>query len=83
MIGKTYKTVLTLNATDMPTAIASTTLQNAFEGAISHVLSTLSKDTVVTGSGRTLGEAASLYGAMQLGRRAAGGAFAWNPFSAD
>lgn len=81
MFGKTHKSVLTLDANDKPTAVASSVEQGMFEGAVSHVMSLLSKDTVVTGAGRTIGEAATFYGAMQLGRRAVGGQFAWNPFA--
>jgi hypothetical protein len=66
MFGKTYKTVLTLDADDKPTAIASSTSESVFQGVIGHLTSHFTADTVYTGLGRELGGALMVYAPMVL-----------------
>lgn len=79
MFGDTYKTVLTLDANDMPTAIASTAKEEMIAGTISGITSNFTKDTVVTGLGRTLGVAASHYAVAVGINKQLTGNFNWNP----
>lgn len=81
MFGKTYKTVLTLDADDKPTAIASTTEENAFTGMISGLTSKFTKDTVVTGLGRTLSELGQVWGVAAFTRSRLGFDFSINPLA--
>lgn len=80
IFGKSHKVVLTMNADNLPTAIASATEVGLVEGVLAHVMSSAQADTVVTGGAKTLGHLAEVYGGMQLGRVRAGLGFAWNPF---
>lgn len=81
MFGTTYKTVLTLDADDKPTAIASTTEESLVSGTISGLTSKFTKDTVVTGMGRTLSEAVQIWGVAAFTRNRLGFDFSVNPFA--
>lgn len=81
MFGPTYKVQLTLDANNVPTAMASATSENVLSGALSHITSVLTPDTVVIGAGRTLGEAALVYGSMSLVNYKLTGKFHVNPLS--
>lgn len=81
MFGKTQEVKLTMTG-DVATGVESSTEKGMVAGALAHVTSHLSKDTVVIGAGRTLGAAALLYGAMVLTNQQVTGALRFNPFSA-
>jgi len=83
LIDKTVKTVLGFDATSgLATSIVSSVKQDLIEGTISAITSDFTKDTVVTGIGRTVGTFLKVYGSAQLTRRSLVGNFAWNPLAA-
>jgi len=82
MFGTTVETKLAFDATSgLATSIVSSTKKDLIAGVIAHVTSVLSKDTVVTGMGRTIGEGLTHYGVMQLTRKKLVGNFAVNPLA--
>lgn len=83
MFAKTVVTQLGFDATTgLATSIVKSEAKDVFQGTLAHVTSILTKDTVVTGMGRTLGEAATHYAAMQIVRKKHVGAYAMNPLAA-
>jgi len=82
MFGKTVVTQLGFDATSgLATSIVKSEEKPLIAGVIAHVTSIVSKDTVVTGTGRLVGEALTHYGAMQLTRKKLVGSFALNPLA--
>lgn len=82
MFGSTQKVKLTLDADGKATGIASSETQGAVAGAISHVLSHLSEDEVVIGTGRTVGAGLMIAAPMYFVNYKLTGQFNLNPLSA-
>lgn len=84
MFGTTVVTQLGFDATSgLATSIVSSKKETLVGGVLAGVTSKLSKDTVVTGIGRTIADAGLVYGAMLATRQKLKGAspFSLNPLA--
>jgi len=80
MFGSTQKVKLTLDADGMATAVASSTTEGIFAGAISHLLTHLTEDEVVIGAGRSVGAVGIVYAASAFTNYRLTGKFNINPY---
>jgi len=84
MFDKTVVTQLGFDATTgLATSIVKSEEKSILPGVLAYVTSSLSKDTVVTGLGRTIGMIGSHYAAMQLTRKKLVGGYAINPLKGE
>lgn len=81
MFGKTHEVVFVM-VDEVPTTMVATS-KTMTAGAIAHITSHLTTDTVVIGAGRTIGAAALGYGLMALTNYKLTGKLRFNPLSAE